>query len=264
LDRTRRHGLPSDRRPSSSWIPSCARILRKSAPILAGGVRALDFEPGTVDLASLFGNPDGWFGLLVLDGHLIVEVAAGRGHAGWLIGEGDLLRPWDLGDLPLDLGTRWRILTPVRIALLDRQFARRATGRATVVNSMLSHATRTTHWLLAKSLIVSCPRIDERLTLLFALLGERWGKVTCEGVRLRLPLTHEQLASLCGARRPSVTIALRQLVLQGIIERTSDRTWLLRRHGPEVLDAVSIRFGGCAQALSFGSPPGQPAPAATA
>jgi hypothetical protein len=50
-------------------------------------------------------------------------------------------------------------------------------------------------------------------------------------VSLRLP--HRTLAGMVGARRPSVTTALGQLISRGEIERRPDGGWLLRGQPPE-------------------------------
>lgn len=71
------------------------------------------------------------------------------------------------------------------------------------------------------------PVVEERLLLLLTLLAERWGRVRLEGVQLKLPLTHDILRCICGARRPSITVATKFLRRAGIIE-CGDRsgTWL--------------------------------------
>ena len=66
-----------------------------------------------------------------------------------------------------------------------------------------------------------------------------------EGVRLPIALPHRTLATLVGARRPSVTTALSGLARDGLVERTSDG-WLLRGDPSEVLAA---RVGGAEHQL---------------
>lgn len=190
--------------------------------------RVIELMPGKadLDLIDLAGDS---FGLMVLEGLLLVELASGKARIGWLVGAGDLVRPSGMRELALTERSRWRALSDSRLAVLDRDFAVRARGIPIVWRALVNRATRTTNWLLAKSLIISSPLIEERLLLLFALLGERWGKVTPEGIALRLPLTHQQLATLCGARRPSVTMALHSLQREGLINRPTNGTWLLRR-----------------------------------
>jgi CRP-like cAMP-binding protein len=155
-------------------------------------------------------------------------------------------------ELALVKDTSGRVLTPARIVFLDEQFSVGAAGTPAVTRATVSQAARTTYWLFAKAVIVSCPLVEERLVLLFALLGERWGKVTPDGVVLSLPLTHRTLAHLCGARRPSVTIALRTLRARGVVERTPDNGWLLRRPQPETTDFHSTCWARYAETLGLG------------
>jgi hypothetical protein len=53
------------------------------------------------------------------------------------------------------------------------------------------------------------------------------------GVVVSLRLPHRTLAGMVGARRPSVTTALGQLISRGEIERRPDGGWLLRGEPPE-------------------------------
>ncbi len=204
--------------------------LREHADSRSGlGVRVLQLETGAFDFDHLLQMRERWLGVLVLDGLLLVQLEAGRGHVGWLVGESDLLRPWEMSEISLIAGTSWRALRPARIALLDEDFAHRTSAAPPMTRTVLARSAKTAHWLLAKSLIVSCPQLEDRLMLLFALLGERWGKVTVDGILVDLPLTHSVLATLCGARRPSVTLALGQLREDGVLERAGNRGWLLAR-----------------------------------
>lgn len=211
--------------------------MSREAPALAGlahslPARAVRLAPGKLDLDPIEVD-GGCFGVMVLDGLLLVELAAGRAQIGWLIAPGDLVRPAGLHELALTDRSRWRALTHARVAILDREFGLRAGGVPMVARVLVNRATRTANWLLAKSLIASSPSVEERLLLLFALLGERWGRVTPEGVILRLPLTHAMLAALCGAKRPSVTMALHALERDRLLDCTAKGSWLLRRVGPE-------------------------------
>jgi Crp-like helix-turn-helix domain len=190
--------------------------------------RLVHLRPGSVDLDLIDLDADG-YGLMLLDGLLLAELDAGRSRAGWLIGAQDLIRPSGLYESVLTEQTRWRALAPTRVVMLDRAFGLRAGGIPMVARTLVTRATRTSNWLLAKSLILSSPVVEERLLLLFALLGERWGRVTTEGVALTLPLTHEMLGTLCGARRPSVTLALHALERGGLLTCGGKGSWLFRR-----------------------------------
>ena len=71
------------------------------------------------------------------------------------------------------------------------------------------------------------PRVERRLLLKLRQLAERWGRVTPDGIRLDLHLTHQELANMIGAVRESVTIALGRLASAGEIE-VRNRTLLIR------------------------------------
>jgi CRP-like cAMP-binding protein len=76
------------------------------------------------------------------------------------------------------------------------------------------------------------PRVERRLLLKLRQLAERWGRVTPDGIRLDLRLTHQELANMVGAVRESVTIALGRLASSGEIE-VRNRTLLIRPPGEE-------------------------------
>lgn len=214
-------------------------------------VRVHHSAPGPLDMSSVAGQHDGWLGLLILDGLLLAQLEEGRGHIGWLVGSNDLLRPWDMQEISLIRRATWRVLKPARIVLLDAEFGRQACGIPTVARELLSRSARTAHWLLAKSLIVSCPVLEDRLVLLFALLGERWGRVTADGILLDLPLTHGLLATLCGARRPSITLALHALQNDHALTRAASGGWLLHRVRPQRSEGSHSCWQSYADALGL-------------
>lgn len=71
------------------------------------------------------------------------------------------------------------------------------------------------------------PRVEGRLLLKLRQLAERWGRVTPDGIRLDLRLTHQELANMVGAVRESVTLALGRLAEAGEIE-VRNRTLIIR------------------------------------
>ena len=62
-------------------------------------------------------------------------------------------------------------------------------------------------------------------------LAARWGSATARGVRVPRPLTHEMLADLVAARRPSVSVTFAQLARDGLISRTRPG-WTLHGEPP--------------------------------
>ena len=78
-------------------------------------------------------------------------------------------------------------------------------------------------------------RVTDRLLLTLWHLAERWGRVTTDGIALPLPLSHQRLADLVGAHRPSVTTAMGTLARSGAVSRRDDGVWMLHGAPPSEL-----------------------------
>jgi CRP/FNR family transcriptional regulator, cyclic AMP receptor protein len=171
---------------------------------------------------------DDWLGLLVLDGVLARGLTVAGRRRAELIGPGDVIRPWDPGadefaSVSFEVG--WDVLRPARLAQLDAAFSRAAHPQ--VLAALLVRTVRRSQRLALQLAIADLRRVDERLLALFAHLGDRWGRVTREGIHVRLRLKHDLIAQLIGAQRPTVTTGLGELQRDGRLLRRSDRTWLL-------------------------------------
>lgn len=212
-------------------------------------LRHVTLDRGPFELGDVVGDPAECYGLVVTEGFIVAEVQAARASTAWLIGADDVIRPWEAGELSLTREVNWRALRLTRLLRLDAGFYSRSRHDPQALQAIVAGAARTTHWLLAKSLIVSSPMIEERLLLLFGLYGERWGRVTRDGVTLDLPLTHELLAALCGARRPNVTHALRGLESKGLISCPARGSWVL--HPPSGDELPIACLTEYASALGF-------------
>ena len=190
--------------------------------------RTVVLDRGAFDADLLVPRDDQTLGLLVLEGLIVVQLDAIRSRVACLIGAGDLLRPWDLTEIALDRNVCWRVLTAVRAQRLAAE-ADRSVVHPRLVRALLLRATRTTRWLLAQALVLGAPRVEDRLLMSFSLWGERWGRVTPRGIWVDLPLTHELIAQLVGARRPTVTLAMGSLAAQELLTRHPRSGWLLDR-----------------------------------
>ena len=179
----------------------------------------------------------GHLGLLVLDGLLSRDVILEKPLAAELVGQGDLLRPSDRDgeDAPIPFGVSWTVLEPARFAVLDPPFTRVLGQWPSAVEAVLRGASNRAHSLAITLAVSNLRRVDVRLLVLLWYLADRWGRVTPGGVIVPLRLTHETLARLVGAQRPSVTTAIRQLEAEGRLRRTPDRQWLLCGDPPETL-----------------------------
>lgn len=170
----------------------------------------------------------GEFGYLVLDGLLTRALTVSGRSAGELLGEGDLLRPWDhdAGGTHVAVDWRWTVLQPMRLAILDDRFAQVVTRWPALLDALVGRALRRSRALAFQLALTQVRRVDERLALLLWSMAERWGRVGPEGVLVPVRLTHETLALLVGAQRPTVTTALGALAREERVLR-HEQGWLL-------------------------------------
>jgi hypothetical protein len=185
-------------------------------------------------------DPQGHIGVLLLDGLVMRAQRVGSVVPAELLGSGDIVRPWQLGDegSSFDADARWQVLQPTRVAVLDRRFARIAGRWPEVISAIMDRGVQRARLLAFQMGIGHLRRVDARLLLLLWRLSDRWGRVTPDGVVLPLVLTHGWLANLVGAQRPSVTTALGTLTSAGRVERLDDGSWLLRGGPPNLADPL--------------------------
>jgi CRP/FNR family cyclic AMP-dependent transcriptional regulator len=172
-------------------------------------------------------------GLLVLEGLLLRRVGIDGRFGAELLGVGDLLRPWQGDDAraTLSLTTGWKVLEPVRLALLDAAATRRFAEYPELTGRLVDRALERSRNLTINMAIVHQARVNVRLHMLLWHLADRWGRVRSEGIWLPLALTHSVLADLVAARRPTVTTALTELSRHGLV-RPSGGGWLLSGEPP--------------------------------
>jgi CRP-like cAMP-binding protein len=208
-------------------------------------VRAVSIPRGTWSPARMLHEGSRPIGLLVLDGLVVREATVGDHPSAELLGPGDLLRAWEDGDseVLLPRSVRWTALSSARVAVIDHALAVRAAQWPEIFASLVERAARRAERLVVMQAIGHLTRVDDRLLALLWCLAERWGRVVPGGVLVNLRLPHRTLAGMVGARRPSVTTALGQLMDRGDIERRPDGGWLLRGQPPEQLRASRSASG---------------------
>jgi CRP/FNR family transcriptional regulator, cyclic AMP receptor protein len=215
-------------------VPPDEAQLARSRAVAA----VLELEPPSWDTAPIAARAEaGWLGLFVLDGLLMRRVEVGKRSACELFGPTDLIRPWDTdGEYdPLPISVSWIVLKRTRLALLDTAFALRVARWPTITSRLVSRVAQRARYLTLTQAVSHLPRADVRLLILFWLLADRWGTVGTEGVYVTLPLTHEVLAMLIGAHRPTVTIGLQRLTRAGFLIRERSDRWLLTHNAIEAL-----------------------------
>lgn len=192
----------------------------------------------------------GGIGLLVLHGLLIRTVGVSGGSSAELLGEGDLLRPWqgEHATPPLPHTTSWRVLKPVRVAVLDREVARRFSRYPELTGRLVARELERSRNLAINMAIVQQPRVHIRVHMLLWHLANRWSYAVPEGILLPLRLTHDVLADLVAARRPTVSTALAHLGKSGLVRPGSDG-WLLAGRPPGELLELQDRQPGRGERL---------------
>jgi CRP/FNR family transcriptional regulator, cyclic AMP receptor protein len=225
--------------------PEQAQVATQRVVATAHAMERGPWTPGT-------GRPNGGdnIGLLVLEGLLTRTLTIADRSSTELIGAGDLLRPWqrDGEDGLVPTKVRFRVLERACVALLDGRFAAAIAPWPQIGSELTGRALRRARWQGVLMTLSHMTRVDQRLLLLFWHFAERWGKVHPDGVVVRLPVTHETLGALIGARRPSVTSALSALSEQGLLEPLERGEWKLteaaraRLEELRATDAVPIRL----------------------
>jgi CRP/FNR family cyclic AMP-dependent transcriptional regulator len=178
-------------------------------------------------------NPSGiadadCLGILVLEGLLTRDVEIAGTVSRELLGEGDIIRPWDDDSAlsPIPARASWTIVEPSRFAVLDRRFTLLGGRWPQMSTEVIHRVLRRSRWLAVRLAIGSVRGAPDRIMLLLWHLAGNWGRVTPEGTLIPFRLTHELIAELIGARRPSVTSAISELRTAGDVKLTEDG-WLL-------------------------------------
>lgn len=212
-------------------------LLAHTDPAIAEALRRQAVVPGVVVGRGHWEPPDdpqGGLGLLVLGGLLLRASCLDGRESATLLGPGDLVRPWDHEDegATLEMTTRWEVLEPLRLAVLDVRFARLACRCPTILPALMSRTAAQARALGVQLAVAHVPQTQPRLQLLLWHLAGRFGRVTSEGVHLPLKLTHQVLADLACVRRPSASAALASLSREELVTRRHDGTWMLHGDPP--------------------------------
>jgi hypothetical protein len=199
---------------------------------LAEAQRALvvsvqELYDGGDELTALSRSSPSHLGLLVLDGVVAREVVLGDTVSTELLGAGDIVRPWTMeepGGL-LDVTVQWSALSDVRFAVLGRRLAVELCRYPELYTALMDRMSQRSARLATTQAISQMTKVDRRLLALFWHLGESWGRMTAAGVHVPLRISHRLLGQLTGARRPTISAAVKQLADSGELTRRADGTW---------------------------------------
>jgi CRP-like cAMP-binding protein len=168
-------------------------------------------------------------GLLLLDGLVSRSIALADTTTVELLGHGDLLEPTRdmLSGRLVPIGVSWTVLEPTEAIVIDDDLLRSAQRWPQLLAALFERVAVQTTRLATRCAISQLARVEERLEMLLWFLAERWGRVGRDGVVLPLRLTHELIGQMLGAKRPTVSLAVRALEHEGRVRRRVDGAWLL-------------------------------------
>jgi CRP/FNR family transcriptional regulator, cyclic AMP receptor protein len=234
--------MPEQWEARVSLIDEDPDLVRKVDPSMLQDLRAaatapaLTLEQGNVDGLSELPPPT--LGFFVLNGLLSRGVVIQGRRSAELLGPGDVLRPRASDDLDpsVPFEVTWEALEPVRIAVLDKDFADAVAHWPELIAALMDRVMRRAHSLGFHLAVSHLKLVEMRLLVILWYYADRWGRVTPDGVVLPLRMTHSLLARIVGARRPSVSTALGRLQDRGLVDRTEAGHWVLRGQPPGDLE----------------------------
>jgi len=180
--------------------------------------------------------------VLVLEGKLLCANGSGGADLA-LVGPGDLL---DARHIDRDAG--WQAVEPARLAMIDARFLIAARAWPQLVAGLLDAVFASSVEQRELAAVAKVSRIEDRVLLFMSRLMARWGTVGPEGLVVTLPVTHQVLGGLVGARRPTVSLALAALGRQGLLRRLDRSRWWMPADAaatvvPQPAAAVELDLG---------------------
>jgi len=216
--------LPEGDRPAArAASPVCARPL----------------APGEWDAFAEYGGREDWLGLLLAAGFLSRSIECVGETVSEILGPSDLLRPWDQdGDYPVPgIDTKWRVLEPATIAVLDGEFAARIAPWPPLTAALLARIGRRARWSALRLLVSQIPGIEIRVLYLLWHFAERWGEPRDGRMLIPVRLTHQQIGEVIGAQRPSVSHAVSRLREEGVAQLPGEG-WEIPADAPQAIDRL--------------------------
>jgi CRP/FNR family transcriptional regulator, cyclic AMP receptor protein len=173
-------------------------------------------------------------GLFLISGLLVRQITLGTVSSTEVVGPSDIIRPWEDELIPniAAPSAKWRVIEDLQLGLIDAQ-ATAQIGRwpelSAAISGRLLRRTRALSYLMAAQHFL---RVEDRLLATLWHLAGMWGRVTPQGTVVPFRLTHDTLAGIIGAQRPTTTTAIRSLTEQGKIARDEHRFYVLLDYPP--------------------------------
>ncbi len=182
----------------------------------------------------------GAFAAAVLDGVVAHRMGLGAQTGLRLLAPGDIVLRAAAAPAGALECSSYEAVGATQLALLDDKllFAARSVPR--LLAGLLLHLDQQNQRLATQVMICQLQRVEDRVLAMMWQLADSWGRVTPAGTMLAIRLTHQALGELVGARRPTVTLALKQLADRGALRRQK-LGWLLLERPAAGLDEAPIK-----------------------
>lgn len=201
--------------------------------------RLISLRPGQWQLGALLTDSTQLVGFLLSEGRVCSETTLRDRSLIEFFGPGDILPASDEDDLGgLVDPPAITVLQDTVLVALGATFVRAAARWPGLLTAVVHRLERQRRRLAVQALIVHLPQAKHRLLLVLWHLSLSWGHVTPDGVHVPLRLTHDILGQLTAARRPTVSLAVKELHAEGCLQRREDGTWLLTPRGQDAVRAL--------------------------
>lgn len=224
-----------------------ARELEEARRLVVLPTVSLETESWDVrDLDKVDGVRGDVLGFAVLSGAIAMDVWLARRTCTRLIGASEfvLLDGVERDSVPVSWG--WSVIVPARLAVFDERLLALGQRWPRLLGAVLQRSAQQTRNALLQQAISQLPRVEDRLLALFWALADRHGVVRRDGIWVELPATHDTIARMIGARRPTVSLGLASLAERGLL-RAEGSAWVLDRaslrHFAEPSDGVPTAAG---------------------
>ncbi|MFZ0386754.1 MAG: helix-turn-helix domain-containing protein [Solirubrobacteraceae bacterium] len=168
------------------------------------------------------------YGFVLTEGTITIDASFAGRRAARVLDSNELilLEGWDNDTLPV----RWEftVLEASTVAVLDERLELIARRWPSLMTALVIRGADQTRHALLQQAISQLPRVEDRLLALMWSLADSRGIVRPDGVHVPLSLTHETLARMIGARRPTVSLGLKALSEKGVLSIDGDG-WLIAR-----------------------------------
>jgi CRP/FNR family cyclic AMP-dependent transcriptional regulator len=168
------------------------------------------------------------YGFVLASGAITLDVSLGARTATRALARGELilLDGWDNDTLPARWG--WTVLEPSTIGVIDERLEVIAQHWPKLMTSLVIRAADQARHAMLQQAISQLPRVEDRLLAAMWSLADARGVVRQDGILVPLSLTHEALAQMVGARRPTVSLGLKALSTRGLLRATAEG-WVIAR-----------------------------------